>query len=87
MKTHADDPILIEMHAIKDAVSAEFGHDIDALFAHLKVLEAEMLTSRNGSQKTTRPAVRSRPARVSGGDGKNEPRRSQHARKAAVVSA
>jgi hypothetical protein len=48
MKTHADDPILIEMHAIKDAVSAEFGHDIDALFAHLKALEAGILTSRNG---------------------------------------
>ena len=87
MKTHADDPILIEMHAIKDAVSAEFGHDIDALFAHLKVLEAEMLTSRNASQKTIRLAVRSRSARSSGGDGKNELRRSQRPRKSAVVSA
>jgi hypothetical protein len=48
MKKHAYDPILIEMHAIKNAVLMEFGHDIDALFAHLKALEAWILTSRNG---------------------------------------
>lgn len=41
-KTHYD-PILSEMHAIKDAISAEFKHDVDALFDHLRKIERESL--------------------------------------------
>ena len=42
MKKPMEDPVLAEMHAIKDSISAEFGHDIDALFTHLKEVEAGM---------------------------------------------
>ena len=41
MKTHPHDPVLAEIHAIKDAISAEFGHDIDALFRHLRAMEKD----------------------------------------------
>ena len=39
MKKTQYDPILSEMHAIKDAISAEFNHDVDALFDHLRKVE------------------------------------------------
>lgn len=35
MKVKEQDPIMAEMHAIKDAHSARFGHDIDRIFADL----------------------------------------------------
>ncbi len=39
MKTMPFDPILTEMHAIKDAISAECDHDVDKLFDRLGALE------------------------------------------------
>jgi hypothetical protein len=41
MKKMPYDPILTEMHAIKDAISAEFNHDLGALFAHLREMQAK----------------------------------------------
>jgi hypothetical protein len=36
MKNTTEDLVMAEMHAIKDANSARFGHDIDRLFRHLQ---------------------------------------------------
>lgn len=65
MKKISYDPILTEMHAIKDEISAEFNHDIDALFAHLHKVQAKavsegkaVVTTPKGSMK--RPVSRFR---------------------------
>lgn len=36
MKNPPSDPILAEVHAIKDAISAEFNHDVTALCHYLQ---------------------------------------------------
>lgn len=41
MKTQPLDPVIAEIHAIKDGISAEFGHNIDALFRHLRAMEKD----------------------------------------------
>jgi len=41
MKNTSEDLIMAEMHAIKDANSARFGHDIERLFRHLQKEVAE----------------------------------------------
>jgi hypothetical protein len=38
------DPILAEMHAIKDSLSEEFNHDVGALCRHLKNLDLPSLS-------------------------------------------
>jgi hypothetical protein len=42
MKNTTEDLIMAEMHAIKDANSARFGHDVERLFRHLQKEFAEM---------------------------------------------
>ena len=56
-KTHYD-PILTEMHAIKDAISAEFNHDIDALFDHLREVEAKAVAAGEMVVNTPRRATK-----------------------------
>ena len=40
MKATPTDAILAEAHAAKDAISAEFNHDVGALCRHLRQLDA-----------------------------------------------
>jgi hypothetical protein len=58
MKKSMEDPVLAEMHAIKDSISAEFGHDIDALFTHLREVEAGMSLTATISARRVRTAPR-----------------------------
>lgn len=39
MKNTTFDPILTEVHAVKDEISAEFQHDVTALCRHLRELD------------------------------------------------
>lgn len=39
MKNATFDPILNEVHAVKDEISAEFKHDVTALCRHLRELD------------------------------------------------
>ena len=41
MKNDSIDPILAEVHRIKDAISAEFKHDVTALCRYLQEREGE----------------------------------------------
>ncbi len=38
MKSKSTDPIMAEAHAVKDAISAEFNYDIDALCRHMRAV-------------------------------------------------
>ena len=44
MKTKPHDAVMAEMHAIKDANSARFGHNIDRLFDHLQTVDLAGIT-------------------------------------------
>jgi hypothetical protein len=62
MKTTPIDPVMAEMHAIKDANSARFGHDPDRLFRHLQKQAGEPrrdAPARSGKAKP--PAAPARP--------------------------
>ena len=45
MKNASVDPILAEVHLIKDAISAEFKHDVTALCRYLQDREGESLVA------------------------------------------
>jgi hypothetical protein len=45
MKNASVDPILAEVHRIKDALSAEFGHDVSALCRYLQEREVESVAA------------------------------------------
>jgi hypothetical protein len=65
MKKRPYDPILAEMHAIKDAISAEFNHDIDQLFDHLREQERKsMAAGRKIILMPARPMKRPRSTRI-----------------------
>ena len=45
MKNGSIDPILAEVHRIKDAISAEFKHDVTALCRYLQEREGESVAA------------------------------------------
>jgi hypothetical protein len=45
MKNASVDPILAEVHMIKDAISAEFRHDVSALCRYLQEREVESVAA------------------------------------------
>jgi len=53
MKTTPIDSVMAEIHAIKDANSARFGHDLNKLFEHLRKKVRE---TRSGTPAGTRKA-------------------------------
>ena len=71
MKPAKYDPILIEMHRVKDSISAAFNHDVDALFDHLRKLDVQaiaqsgpvVVASATVAQHLTRKSGKSRSPR------------------------
>lgn len=65
MKKMPYDPILAEMHTIKDAISAEFNHNIDELFDHLREQERKSVAAgRKDILLPPRPLKRPRSTRI-----------------------
>ena len=58
MKNASLDPILAEVHSIKDTISAEFKHDVSALCRYLQELDNK---STDAGRTPARPMKRSRP--------------------------
>lgn len=40
-----NDEIMMEVHAVKDAIGAKYGHDLNALFEEIKLGEAKLKAS------------------------------------------
>jgi len=59
VKNVSIDPILAEVHAIKDAISLEFNHDVSALCRYLQVGESGTV----GPERATSTARTADPAR------------------------
>lgn len=63
MKNASVDPILAEVHMIKDAISAEFRHDVSALCRYLREREVESIAAglKHLPLPSARPMKRPRP--------------------------
>ena len=64
MKNTHIDPILAKVHAIKDAISAEFNHDVTALCHHLQERERASARLSSPPGKILRPAQAKRRRRT-----------------------
>jgi hypothetical protein len=57
MKTPSIDPIMAEVHAVKDALSQQFKHDVIALCSHLQEMDSPVVQKAK-VKPSYRPAKR-----------------------------